>query len=321
MAESALFKSYQATENARIERELDEALGRLDAVEASEPEPAVEPASPATAASSSPSDRRSAGPLIPSKRGREGVYTFGPDTREHIPEFLRQKDGIWQDAEGNPPYPLGADLVDGLVRQASRSLGVVESIKRRAQGIADWIAPADRSEQNMPGIMGSIRRGIAAIPDRMGQGVQELSEGLDALSNSIMSGERALSDLILDKPAASGMDRLKQGGSGALQVLIGLTNVVFPFSAFAGEVGGDFHEWLAKSSGELTDEKLQAAREFAKQHAPGTVSAYDALLAIPYEQRVAQARAAGSIGSEVLSGIIPGYVSPVSVARPKPATR
>jgi hypothetical protein len=166
-----------------------------------------------------------------------------------------------------------------------------------ALGRAEESAPAGASQQGPSvapddtappkqeeGVLGSIKRGAKAVPERF-------MRGRDAVVGALSPVEQ------------------KGKGERALEGVLGVLDMVFPFAAFAGEVGGDLGEWVARGSGELTDEKLKAKLELAKKHAPGEAGGIEALLKIPYEQRVSRAREAASISSELTTGFIPGYTT------------
>ena len=189
-----------------------------------------------------------------------------------------------------PPSPQ-----PGQIPQPAQPRGFV-------QGLADALLPGDpRPEKNATGVMGSITRGLRAIPDRFGEGVHQMLNPGEAEAQN--PSRTLLQGAAQSKP---------------IQVALGVLNAVFPFSAFAGETGGDFGEWLARYSGELTDDRLKQARaqaiERESKHgtdpsAPDGSRTLDAMLGVSYEQRVAQARMAASVSAEMLAGTVPGYTS------------
>jgi hypothetical protein len=174
--------------------------------------------------------------------------------------------------------------------------------------------PATATPEREPGVVASVKRGLGAIPRRFVEGGKEVADALYPGSP--------------DDPRGVGM-RALHFASGVLQQ-------VFPFGAFANEVGADFAEWL-HSGGALSDatlrEGLERVRGLQAQTTKTTDPAhiemlaksaehFEHLLTVPETARIEQVREKAGLAAEMLSGVIPGYTMPALPGKPpKPVVR
>jgi hypothetical protein len=177
--------------------------------------------------------------------------------------------------------------------------------------------------ERAPGVAASVGRGLRSISERFGQGGQDMADAiyparppqtLDELSR-VLTGEAApttMQSILASRP---------------VRFFLGAINVIFPFGAFAGETGGDLAEYLARASGQMTDESLRKrlAEAESRDATPkigenaGELSAVDTasdeaslirnLLVMPEKERLEQVRQFGSVFSEILAGTVPGYTN------------
>jgi hypothetical protein len=177
---------------------------------------------------------------------------------------------------------------------------------------APWTSPVAHgpsAPNRSSGIADTLRAATLAIPKRYMAGINAIG----ALFQPVTGDEMGRSTLRANADA-----------------LLGVLNVVFPFSAFAGEVGGDALRWLEGARGSMTDASIKARLEAARSGRPAVpelgehdeVALLEGLLTIPEAQRLDQVKELGGMFSEVLSGTLPGWTSPASPAKPPaPVTR
>jgi hypothetical protein len=173
------------------------------------------------------------------------------------------------------------------------------------------VEPANPRE---PGVVASVKRGLGAIPQRFFEGGKQAA---DAFYPPMPDDERGV-------------------GMRALGFASGILQQVFPFGAFANEVGADFAEWL-HSGGALSDATLRQGLErvrglqaqTTKTTDPAHVEMlaksaehFEQLLTISETARIEQVREKAGLAAEMLSGVIPGYTMPALPGKPpKPVVR
>ncbi|HWP34564.1 MAG TPA: hypothetical protein VNM66_03120, partial [Thermodesulfobacteriota bacterium] len=177
--------------------------------------------------------------------------------------------------------------------------------------VLDRVASEDREFQALsPEAQGLIRTRLLGQPG--------------APSEAAPAGGPSLVGAVAEAPGVAlrtfvgGFGRLKEAvapsaeapprsvGARALEALGGLGDVLsLGVPASVGHVTGAAMERLVRTSGELTDEALRQRLDRARENAPGEVPLIEQLLALPYEERVARARAGGAAQGELLGGFAP----------------
>jgi hypothetical protein len=177
---------------------------------------------------------------------------------------------------------------------------------------APWTSPVAHgpsAPNRSSGIAETLRNASIAVPKRFMEGVNSIGAMFQPVTDDEMGRSTKLA-------VAEG--------------LLGVLNVVFPFSAFGGEVGGDALRWLEGARGSMTDTALKARLDAARSGRPAVpelgehdeVALLEGLLSIPEAQRLDRMKELGGVFSEVLSGTLPGWTSPASPAKPPaPVTR